>query len=365
MDWKVSKEVAEVFEHPNADALEIVRLGSYQLVSGKGNYKTGDVVIIVPEKSVLSNGTMLKEYEKYLTGPKKDRVKSIQLRGEVSQGITWPLNKLEEAFGERISDLVNAHPESEDISELLGIVKYEPIIPANLAGVQAKIPYGVVVKKHDVLQYGAFSNEFDPEERVIITEKLHGTQLNYTLSRKYSDVEGGFEFIEVVASKGVVNNGLCLKEDVGNTYWQAVKNDALIEKAKYLLDHYEGDNEATVTIHGEVVPVQGGYNYGFTKPTVRVFNVVITNSNESYELQGSEVGTVVSWVPVLYDGPLKDVDVYELSKGKEQVSGRELHIKEGIVIQPYIPRCTSKGDKLKVKVINPKYASKENGEELS
>jgi hypothetical protein len=41
-----------VFVHPNADALMLGKVGSYQVVIQKGLYQTGDVVI--SEKSVLT-----------------------------------------------------------------------------------------------------------------------------------------------------------------------------------------------------------------------------------------------------------------------------------------------------------------------
>jgi hypothetical protein len=46
------KTKIEVFVHPNADALMLGKVGSYQVVI-KGLYQTGDV-IFAPEKSVLT-----------------------------------------------------------------------------------------------------------------------------------------------------------------------------------------------------------------------------------------------------------------------------------------------------------------------
>lgn len=52
-DWKVSVEEVEIFEHPNADKMEIARVGMYGLVVGKGQYITGDKVIFVPKRSII------------------------------------------------------------------------------------------------------------------------------------------------------------------------------------------------------------------------------------------------------------------------------------------------------------------------
>jgi hypothetical protein len=88
-NWKVSKEKIELFVHPNADSLEIGKVGSYQVVVQKGLYNTGDEVIFAPEKSILT-GDIKQEFEKYLSGSDKNRVKAVRLRNEISSGIIIP-----------------------------------------------------------------------------------------------------------------------------------------------------------------------------------------------------------------------------------------------------------------------------------
>ena len=76
-NFKVSKERIELFVHPNAEALELGKVGSYQVVVQKGLYVTGDEVIFAPEKSVLT-GQLKAEYEKYLSAKcqSSDRIAS-------------------------------------------------------------------------------------------------------------------------------------------------------------------------------------------------------------------------------------------------------------------------------------------------
>jgi hypothetical protein len=45
------------------------------------------------------------------------------------------------------------------------------------------------------------------------------------------------------------------------------------------------------------------------------------------------------------------------------VSGNQVHIREGVVLRPYIDRDTKDGTKLRLKIINPAY--KESGEEIN
>lgn len=123
-NFKVSKEKIQLFTHPNADKLQLGRVGSYQVVVQKGLYQDGDEVVFAPEKSVLT-GQLKSEYETYLVGPNKDRVKAIRLRDQISSGIIIPPHLIPD---------FDSHPVGDDISEKLGITKYEPPIPTQLAG---------------------------------------------------------------------------------------------------------------------------------------------------------------------------------------------------------------------------------------
>jgi len=161
--WKVSKEKIELFVHPNADALELGKVGSYQVVVQKGLYESGDEVIFAPEKSVLT-GQVKSEFENYLAGPEKDRVKAVRLRGEISSGIIIPKH-LVPGF-----EMFNL---GEDVSEKLGITKYEPPIPTQLAG-KVKSFDMPFIGNHDCEHANVYVNDLIKGERVVITEKVHG-----------------------------------------------------------------------------------------------------------------------------------------------------------------------------------------------
>lgn len=184
----------------------------------------------------------------------------------------------------------------------------------------------------------------------------------------------------IVSSKGMLKSGLVIEESDANTYWIAAKNDQLVEKIR------ENYQTGVVQIFGEVVPVQSGYNYGQTKPTVRIFDIRVDGVSTPYDQVPEDFKTI--WTPVIYDGTLnleeKEVVVYEdaergirktridyilpkevidLCKGNELVSGKQLHIREGVVLRPYIDRVATDGTKLRLKIINPAY--KETGEEIN
>lgn len=360
-NWKVSKERIELFVHPNADALELGKVGSYQVVVQKGLYTTGDEVVFAPEKSVLT-GQLKAEYEKYLSGPDKDRVKAVRLRNEISSGIIIPKEFIPN---------FESYEVGVDISTDLGISKYEPPIPVHLAGKVKSfdMPH---IGNHDCEHANVYVNDLIPGERVVITEKVHGSQ--FILAHEIETEK------TIVSSKGMLKSGLSLEDEEGNTYWVAAKNDNIISKIR------NSFSEGVVQVFGEVIPVQKGYNYGQTKPTVRLFDVRVNGQSIPYDKVPGCLREL--WVPIIYDGTLnldsKEIvlyedssrgirktkvdfilpkDVVDLCKGNEMVSGKELHIREGVVLRPYIDRDAKDRTKLRLKIINPAY--KETGEEIN
>lgn len=360
-NFKVSKEKIELFIHPNADSLELGKVGSYQVVVQKGLYTNGDEVIFAPEKSVLT-GKLLHEYERYLSGPNKDRVKAVRLRNEISSGIIIP---------KELVTNFNDYNIGDDISSELGITKYEPPIPIELSGKVKSfdMPY---IGNHDCEHANIYVKDLIPGERVVISEKLHGSQ--FILAHEIETDK------TIVSSKGILKSGLSIEESDSNSYWMATKNDNLIDIIKKSFTY------GVIQLFGEVIPVQSGYSYGEFKPTVRLFDVRLNGISIPYDKVSDILRNL--WVPIIYDGPLnlteKEVIIFEdvevgirktkidyilskevidLCKGKELVSGKELHIREGVVLRPYIDRFAKDRTKLRLKIINPSY--KETGEEIN
>jgi len=360
-NWKVFKTNIQLFTHPNADSLEIGKVGSYQIVVQKGLYKSGDEVIFVPEKSIVS-GDIKAEFQKYLVGPDFNRIKAVRLRGEISSGIIIP---------KHLAPNFDQYEIEEDISSDLGITKYEPPIPLCLNGKVKSfdIPF---IGQHDCEHANVYVNDLIDGERVVITEKIHGSQIIFA----YDFSTGS----KLVSSKGFLKNGLTIEEEDSNFYWKAIKNDKILEIVQ------SSFSEGVIQIFGELIPIQKGYSYGQLDPTIRIFDIRINGKSIPYDIVPDKFKSM--WATIIYDGPLslihKEVVLYEdkskgirntridkiispevtnLCQGMEQVSGKEIHIREGIVIRPYVDRNAFDGTKLRLKIINPKY--KESGEEIN
>lgn len=339
----VVKAKAKLFPHSNAERLELCKVGMFQLVVQKGMYQDGDVIIVAPEKSLLPPQLATRYVNtetgiSYLHGEAKNRVGVIRLRGEVSQGVIIPNAGYEDL------------PFDEDISEALGIGFYEAPIPTHLAGEVESLSNKTTAlfTEHDVEQFGIYQSEFIIGEPVLVTEKLHGSQGVYY---RNAPLEW------VVTSKGLSQKGLGIKESNSNTYWLAAHHTGLLEAVNSIYPDGE------VQIFAEVLPIQKGFSYGQSKPIIKIFKVVRNGQVLAYS--SLDAWFKNNFVPVLYQGGFDLESVLALKDGLETVSGKGLHIREGIVLTPATPRLNSDHHDLAVKLISEKYAKKETGDEIS
>lgn len=342
--WQVVADRITLYPHPNADSLLLGRVGSFQVVVAQSNgYHDGEVVVFAPERSVLPEDLRLyytnsETGVSYLAGPEHDRVKRVRLRGEYSEGVTidpaWVVQRL------GVSSLDEV-PLDVDLSKALGIVKYEPPIPVHMAGDVEPLNERHW-HQHDVELLGIYAEELRAGEEVVVTEKIHGSQTVW-----YGDGDG----TEIVTSKGFSSKGLALKPSNTNVYWRAVRQVGLRDLVQHV---YPG---RTVQVFGEVIPVQKGFTYGQTAPTLRLFRLLV----DGHEVPVTEVPEPlrVHWAPILFIGPYDRAMVAEFAKGMEQVSGKSLHIREGVVVSPAVPRRASRGFALYLKIINPKFKDSE------
>jgi RNA ligase (TIGR02306 family) len=179
---------------------------------------------------------------------------------------------------------------------------------------------------------------------VIATEKVHGSQCALLVD------EAG---VPHVSSKGFFDKGIEIREGEGNIYWRAVRNTGLVD---LLVAAFPG---RLVQAFGEAFPAQGGqWSYGADgdHPAIRVFRVIVDGRELSMEEAKAAIPEIADlWVPVLYEGRF-DLDVLRpLAKGREQVSGRARHKREGLVVTPATPRRAREGFNLALKIVSPDF----------
>lgn len=345
-DFKVEVVKVKIENHPDADRLEIARIEDYTAIVGKGQYQTGDLVAYIPEASIVP----LKILEELnlvgaLAGSKKNRVKAIRLRGIFSQGLCYPAK--------------DGWEEGDDVTEELGITKYEPPIPAQMAG---EVDGQRKCIRYDIQNFKKFPKVIEEGEDVVITEKIHGTWCQIGI------VDGKL----VVSSKGLAKKNIAFKtyseKNENNIYLRVAKRLDLVEKLRYV--------EKPIYILGEVfgTGVQDlGYGANAAQDETlgfRVFDIYEGYPGEGMYFDDHFVDMACKqWgldrVPVLYRGPFSKEKLLELTDGKEEVSGKGQHIREGVVVRPRIERRDYKLGRVQLKSVSEDYLLRKDGTEYN
>lgn len=345
--FKVTIEELVIHPHPNADALELAQVGMYRAVVAKGAYRTGDYALYIPEQAVLP-ADLIEELglTGRLAGKDKDRVKAIRLRSELSQGIVCRPAALKLAWdcacetgsGEGcLGCAAYAGDQARDFAADLGITKWVPPVPVGMAG--EVIPAPDLLPWVDIENIKRVPDMFVPGERVIATEKIHGSCCLLTYTADTGEV--------LVSSKGVGAKSLALKESDTNLYWRAVRTHGLVDVAKNLAKHLDVNR---IGLYGEVYgagvqDLQYGADAG-RDDTIgyALFDIAYADGAGDYTFvnHGDWVGLMVDGLlpvrlaPLAYDGPYDYDHMAALAEGTESLSGRSLHIREGLVVRPAV-----------------------------
>lgn len=162
----------EIEEHPNADRLELARVGDYRSIVLKGQFKTGDLGVYIVEGSIVPKWILQsmglwddKTGKGRLAGPSGDRVKSIKLRGILSTGLIYPVDRGNDAGGAFITiggedGVGSLFPvvEGQDVAGELGIEKYFPPIPVHMAG-EVENAFGKTLK-YDIENFRKYCTSY-------------------------------------------------------------------------------------------------------------------------------------------------------------------------------------------------------------
>ncbi|MGY4738084.1 RNA ligase (ATP) [Streptomyces sp. ATMOS53] len=349
---RVTAEVLTVHEHPNADALELAQVGLYRAVVAKGAYRTGEAALYIPEQSVLPT-ELVEELglTGRLAGSRSDRVKAVRLRGELSQGIVCRPKALAGV------DLTQAAAEGTDFAERLGIVKWVPPIPPTMNGDVEAAPD--LLPWVDIENIQRYPGIFEPGERVVVTEKLHGSACLLTYVADDDRVH--------VSSKGFGAKSLALVEDPRNLYWRAIRGHRVAETAARLASRL---GARRIGIFGEVygAGVQDlTYGADGRRDTLgyAVFDVSAEIDGEIRWLDAPDVlKDELPLVPRLFEGPYDSDHILALATGRETMSGHELHLREGVVIRPSTERYSpTTGGRAIAKAVSGAYLTRKGGTE--
>jgi len=215
-------KIIDIQPIPNADAIVVAKVKGWNVVVKRDEFKVGDLAVYYEIDSFLPIRPQFeflrKSSFKRMGSSDGFRLKTIRLRNTVSQGLLTPIP-------EGIID----PKEGDDLTEALDIVKYEPPIPAQLAG-KIKGTFPSFIPKTDEIRIQNFESDvgFSPVgERVYVTEKLDGTSFTCYFNN------GVF---------GVCGRNWELTETADNSLWRMANMLELKEK---------------LTKHGKNIALQG------------------------------------------------------------------------------------------------------------
>lgn len=239
-----------------ADAIEVATVGGWKVVIRKGEFSVGDLAVYCEIDSwiptniapFLSKG---KEPRVYYEGVEGARLRTVKLRGQISQGLLLPIGVLpaDDQFS-------GPWTEGDDVSSVLNIQKWEPVYVNSPNSPQIGVNFPTRVPKTDQERCQNLVAEVEHAicvgMKFEITEKLDGSSMTCYL------IDGQF---------GVCSRNLDLNRDENNVYWATAIREDIESKMRAI-------STGDFAIQGELIgPGIQGNIYKLAIPEFHVFDV--------------------------------------------------------------------------------------------
>lgn len=339
--------------HPNADRLELANIAGWQCVVQKGKFIPDQPVVYIPIDSILPN-----DLESHLFPPEskvkltKSRIRTIKLRGAVSQGMVLSIGELRE--GGFLDDSVKI---GDDLAENLGITKYEPpeisTPQYKTNAVKPKRYKNPNFKEYTKIEnFKWYPDLFKEGEEVVIQEKIHGSSFRagyvefhadtwWKKVKKFLKLAPEYEFVygshKVQLQNKPVYNGFYSE----NIYLGTVEKYELEKKLNY------GE-----VIYGEIYgpKIQKDYHYGCQEGEYKL--VLFDVQRHGKYINHAEFVDFchevdLPYVPVEYVGPYTNAkEIKEKWVDGKSTLCPEQEVREGVVIKPLMEQHCYMGRKI-------------------
>ena len=276
----------------NADSIEVATVGGWKVVVKKGEFKTNDLVVYLEIDSwvptslapFLSKG----KEPKVFNGVEGERLRTVKLRGQISQGLLLPIDCTTISDGE--GNVISVS-EGDDVTEFLGIQKWERPLPTQLRG-QAKGNFPSFIRKTDQercqnLQKNIFVDWKDLEWEISL--KLDGSSLtgyynngetgicSRNLELMDNDENSGNSFIQTFNSSGLKDAIKSIGRNV------AVQGEMMGEKIQgnrenltgtilFIFDVFDIDNQQYMTPQDRLEFINLLFKNGYTGDIAPILN---------------------------------------------------------------------------------------------
>jgi len=372
-------KVNKVEKHPNADRLDIATVKGWNCVCGKDAIKEGDLVVyITPDDAILPEKLMEILFSNTkISAPKNGRIRTIKIRGAISQGLIITENQLKDFYPGIESRFV----EGSKMDKFLEITKYKPKekSPNVTSGGQrvSKKQINPNFRKYtDINHLKNYHDAFKPDDYIVITEKIHGTNfragyvpIHYHRGwrkwlkkiRSWFDKKNfkypGYEF--VFASHNVQlqekNRKNRHMKKITMKHFKKNVYESTVEQYN-LRDILEPDEVIYAEIYG--ANIQKNYQYGLEDSTALVvFDIIHYKKWINFESSFCRCKELnLPYVPVLFEGYKFDVDFDDIVKGVSVLCPTQ-KVREGIVVKLYREKTGYMG-RMIFKYLSPDYLLK-------
>lgn len=314
-------KLPEFIRHPNADTLNVVQIWGYPVVFNDANgFVAGQLVSYIPVDAVCP---MTPEWAFLGDTVKSHRIRAKRLRGVFSMGLLAPAPE--------------GSQEGQDVSGILGIVKYEEPDPVE-AGSENEAGPGDIPHYTNIQNYRRHQNQLVEGEEVLLFEKLHGAQFfcTYRDDRLWVSSHHAFK-----------------RRDPNNMWWKIALQEGLEEKlVKYPDTAFYGE------VYGQVQDLKYGAKPG--QLFLRFFDVLANGKYLNWdEAKKLILDAGLQPVPLLFRGPWSP-ELLSLAEGKSTLAD---NIREGFVVRPVEERWNPEVGRVILKVIGESYLTRKGGSE--
>ena len=354
------RPIKELRPIPDADRIETAIIDGWECVVQKGQFEVGELVIYIEIDSIVPETP---EFE--FMRPRKFRVKTAKMRGQVSQGLVMPTSILPKN---------TAIADGADVTEVLGITKYDPqaaqeqeLLKAAGKKKQTKLhkfmmrfkPYRwLYLKTHQKPPSGAFPSWIHKtdEERIQnmprVVEQAATHKMEFSVTEKV-DGQSATYYLKRISNRkrefGVCSRNIHLLTPDNSSYWSVARKYNI----EAVLSSILGDHESVV-LQGEIIgPGIQGNKYKRSDYELYAFNLIYPgHSCTTDEISRLLRPLGIQTVPMVDEAHLLSSipDEVEYSKGKSQLLSSQR--REGVVM-----RNMASG--ISFKVINPDFLLKD------
>lgn len=305
---------------PEADAIETAGVLGWECVVKKNEFKEGDKCVYFEIDSLLPETPEFEFLRKSCWNDvfKKHRLRTIKLRKQLSQGLALPLSTFQEFSNLDIGT---------DVTNILGVEKYEPPIPVQISGDARSFNWPV--SKTDEVRV-----QLNDEHRFI--EKLTGKP--YYISLKLDGTSSTFLIDPKDESYHVCGRNYSYQKKLDHDFWKINERYNIEQTLRQLWS--EG---VRLAIQGECCgPGIQKNRLGLSATDLYVFNVIDIDKNTKLDLDQSlyfvdRLG--LKFVPLIEKGDnfnYSKEDLLNKAKGKyvEYFSfAKPSQEREGIVVR--------------------------------